>query len=115
MNLSRSLMLMARFSSRRRGISTIPYGDCGPQVPPRRHEGARSAPHAVENALSVEYSRAVPRPKRSRLESFVTREERKLLGLSLIEAGFINRDQLNNALRRHRKTGDTLGYTLLKL
>jgi type IV pilus assembly protein PilB len=45
----------------------------------------------------------------------VTREERKLLGLSLIEAGFINREQLNNALRRHRKTGDTLGYTLLKL
>jgi len=45
----------------------------------------------------------------------LTREERKLLGLSLIEAGFINREQLNNALRRHRKTGDTLGYTLLKL
>lgn len=45
----------------------------------------------------------------------MTREERKLLGLSLIEAGFLNREQLNNALRRHRKTGDTLGYTLLKL
>ncbi|MBI4864715.1 MAG: Flp pilus assembly complex ATPase component TadA [Candidatus Riflebacteria bacterium] len=45
----------------------------------------------------------------------MSREERKLLGLSLIEAGFINREQLNNALRRHRKTGDTLGYTLLKL
>jgi type IV pilus assembly protein PilB len=45
----------------------------------------------------------------------MSREERKLLGLSLIEAGFLNREQLNNALRRHRKTGDTLGYTLLKL
>ena len=45
----------------------------------------------------------------------MSREEKKLLGMSLIEAGYINREQLNNALRRHRKTGDTLGYTLLKL
>ena len=43
------------------------------------------------------------------------REERKLLGISLIEAGFISREQLDTALRKHRRTGDTLGYTLLKL
>ncbi|MBI4868767.1 MAG: Flp pilus assembly complex ATPase component TadA [Candidatus Wallbacteria bacterium] len=45
----------------------------------------------------------------------MSREERKLLGLSLIEAGFVTREQLDLALKKHRKTGDTLGYTLLKL
>jgi type IV pilus assembly protein PilB len=43
------------------------------------------------------------------------RDERKLLGISLIEAGFISRDQLDVALKKHRRSGDTLGYTLLKL
>jgi type IV pilus assembly protein PilB len=45
----------------------------------------------------------------------MSREERKLLGLSLIESGFLSREQLDTALKKHRKTGDTLGYTLLKL
>lgn len=42
------------------------------------------------------------------------REERKLLGISLIDAGLITREQLTTALSKHRKTGDTLGYTLIK-
>jgi type IV pilus assembly protein PilB len=41
-------------------------------------------------------------------------EQRKLLGLSLVEAGYLSRDQLNGALKKHRQTGDTLGFTLLK-
>ncbi len=43
-----------------------------------------------------------------------SRQERRLLGLSLIEGGFITREQLDAALRKHRQTGDTLGFTLLK-
>jgi type IV pilus assembly protein PilB len=41
-------------------------------------------------------------------------EQRKLLGLSLVEAGYLTRDQLDGALKKHRQTGDTLGFTLLK-
>lgn len=42
------------------------------------------------------------------------RSEKKLLGLSLIEAGLITREQLDQALRSHRKSGNTLGCTLVK-
>jgi type IV pilus assembly protein PilB len=42
------------------------------------------------------------------------RNEKKLLGLSLIEAGLLTREQLDQALRSHRKTGNTLGCTLVK-
>lgn len=42
------------------------------------------------------------------------RQEKQLLGLSLIEAGLITREQLDAALVSHRKTGNTLGCTLIK-
>ena len=42
------------------------------------------------------------------------RSEKQLLGLSLIEAGLLTRDQLDTALRIHRKTGNTLGCTLIR-
>ncbi len=42
------------------------------------------------------------------------RSEKKLLGLSLIEAGLITRQQLDQALRIHRKSGSTLGVTLVR-
>ena len=42
------------------------------------------------------------------------RAEKKLLGLSLIEAGLITREQLDQALKTHRKTGSTLGVTLVR-
>ncbi len=41
-------------------------------------------------------------------------DQRKLLGLSLVEAGYLTREQLDGALKKHRQTGDTLGFTLLK-
>jgi type IV pilus assembly protein PilB len=40
--------------------------------------------------------------------------EKKLLGLSLIEAGLLTREQLDHALKSHRKSGNTLGCTLVK-
>lgn len=40
--------------------------------------------------------------------------QRKLLGLSLVESGYLSREQLDIALKKHRQTGDTLGFTLLK-
>lgn len=42
------------------------------------------------------------------------RQEKQLLGLSLIEAGLLTRDQLDKALKIHRRTGNTLGCTLIK-
>ena len=42
------------------------------------------------------------------------RQEKQLLGLSLIEAGLLTRNQLDNALKIHRRTGNTLGCTLIK-
>ncbi|MEE2923983.1 MAG: ATPase, T2SS/T4P/T4SS family [bacterium] len=42
------------------------------------------------------------------------RQEKQLLGLSLIEAGLLTRDQLDIALKIHRRTGNTLGCTLIK-
>ena len=39
----------------------------------------------------------------------------KLLGESLIEASLINKAQLQDALLQQRKTGQSLGYTLLKM
>lgn len=42
------------------------------------------------------------------------RQEKQLLGLSLIEAGLLTRDQLEIALKIHRRTGNTLGCTLIK-
>ncbi len=44
----------------------------------------------------------------------IVREERKLLGLSLVEGGYLTREQLEIAVKKQLKTGDTLGYTLLK-
>lgn len=40
-------------------------------------------------------------------------QERKLLGESLIEASLITPDQLDDALKTQRKTGHSLGYSLL--
>ena len=42
------------------------------------------------------------------------RQEKQLLGMSLIEAGLLTRDKLDNALKIHRKSGNTLGCTLIK-
>jgi type IV pilus assembly protein PilB len=39
----------------------------------------------------------------------------KLLGESLIEAGLITKEQLQAALIKQRKTGQSLGYTLIKM
>jgi len=41
------------------------------------------------------------------------RQEKQLLGMSLIEAGLITREQLEKALKAHRKSGNTLGCTLI--
>ncbi|PCJ16843.1 MAG: type II secretion system protein GspE [Candidatus Cloacimonadota bacterium] len=42
------------------------------------------------------------------------RADKKLLGLSLIESGLLTRDQLDLALKVHRKSGNTLGCTLIQ-
>ena len=42
------------------------------------------------------------------------RQEKQLLGMSLIEAGLLTREQLDSALKIHRKSGNTLGCTLIK-
>ena len=38
-----------------------------------------------------------------------------LLGEMLVERGLINEEELEIALREHRKTGEFLGVTLIKL
>lgn len=42
------------------------------------------------------------------------RNDKKLLGLSLIESGLLSRDQLDAALKVHRRSGNTLGCTLIQ-
>ena len=44
----------------------------------------------------------------------MARNEKKLLGASLIQANLITEKQLENALKEQRKTGQSLGYTLIQ-